>query len=163
MFLLVHWRESGALESRSGRCALLLTSPRLPQMSSNCSFSQVCWPTPSDNTIASAQHAAFAVDVPFSHVSTGGAIKRVSRQKNLSTPDIPSAVWLYTADSFDGGQTVCCLALLTHCWEITYPAVTGTSFHEFFLCHYLHIWGFFFSVQLRFSQKENTRYASFIY
>lgn len=53
-------------------------------------------------------------------MSTGGAIKRVSRQKKLSTPDTPSVVGLNAADRFDGGQTggggssfVYCLLLTT--------------------------------------------------
>lgn len=73
--------------------------------SSNCSVSQVCWPILSNNMVASARHVALAVDVSVSHVSTGRAMKRVSRQRNLSTPDTPSVVWLYRADGFDWGQT----------------------------------------------------------
>ncbi len=73
--------------------------------SSNCSVSQMCWPILSNNMEASARRVAFAVDAPVSRVSTGGAIKRVSRQRNLSAPDTPTVVWLYRADRFDGGHT----------------------------------------------------------
>lgn len=73
--------------------------------SSNGSVSQVCWPILSNNMPASAQHVAFAVDAPVSHVSTGRPVKRVSRQRNLSTHDTPSVVWPYSADGFDRGQT----------------------------------------------------------
>lgn len=104
--------------------------------SSNCSVSQVCWPILSNNMVASARHVALAVDVSVSHVSTGRAMKRVSRQRNLSTPDTPSVVWLYRADGFDWGQTgrrgggpsfVCTLVLLTHFREIKHVAVWTTS------------------------------------
>lgn len=99
--------------------------------------------------VASAQRVAFAVDVPVSHMSTGRAIKRVSRQRNLSAPDTPTVVWLYRADRFDGGQIrrrgsiFCLLSGSVNSLRGNYPSgCLDTELHQFpvvFLYNYLHI------------------------
>lgn len=99
-------RELGSVSTRLGSICTCCDLVVCLKPSTNCSVSQVYWPILSNNMLASVQHVAFAVnDAPVSHVSTGRTVKRVSRQRNLSTHDTPSVVWPYSADGFDRGQT----------------------------------------------------------